>query len=138
MRARILALRTACGITRGRATQRQHGGPMASDKLANVTDANFESEVLKSSQPVLIDFWATWCAPCRAIAPVVESLAAQYKDKVKVGKLDVDHNQKVAGQFGVRSIPTLLLFKGGKVVEQLVGAGPNTKAKLEEAFKKAM
>ncbi len=69
---------------------------------------------------------------------VVEALAGQYQGKVKVGKLDVDHNQRVAGQFGVRSIPTLLLFKGGKVVEQLVGAGPNTRAKLEEAFKKAM
>ena len=101
------------------------------------SDGNFDAEVLKSDKPTLVDFWATWCAPCRAIAPVVEALAAQYKGQVKVGKLDVDHNQKVASTYGVRSIPTLLLFKGGKVVEQLVGAGPNTKAKLEEAFKKA-
>jgi len=111
---------------------------MASEHMNEFTDGNFDAEVLKSDVPTLVDFWATWCAPCRAIAPVVESLAAQYKGQVKVGKLDVDHNQKVASTYGVRSIPTLLLFKGGKVVEQLVGAGPNTKAKLEEAFKKAM
>jgi thioredoxin len=111
---------------------------MASEHVHEFTDGNFDAEVLKCEQPTLVDFWATWCAPCRAIAPVVESLAVQYKGQVKVGKVDVDHNQMVAGKYGVRSIPTLLLFKGGKVVEQLVGAGPHTKAKLEEAFKKAM
>ena len=111
---------------------------MASQDVIEFTDGNFDAEVLKCDQPTLVDFWATWCAPCRAIAPVVEALAAQYKGQVKIGKLDVDHNQKVASQFGVRSIPTLLLFKGGKVVEQLVGAGPNTKSKLEEAFKKQL
>ncbi len=111
---------------------------MASENVHEFTDGNFDAEVLKSDKPTLVDFWATWCAPCRAIAPVVEALATQYKGQVKVGKLDVDHNQGVAGTYGVRSIPTLLLFKGGQVVEQLVGAGPQTKAKLEEAFKKAM
>ena len=111
---------------------------MASEHVHEFTDGNFDAEVLKSDKPTLVDFWATWCAPCRAIAPVVESLAAQYNGQVKVGKVDVDHNQKVASTYGVRSIPTLLLFKSGKVVEQFVGAGPNTKAKLEEAFKKAM
>jgi thioredoxin 1 len=111
---------------------------MASENVKEFTDANFDAEVLKSDQPTLVDFWATWCAPCRAIAPVVDALAGQYQGKVKVGKLDVDHNQKVAAQYGVQSIPTLLLFKGGRVVEQLVGAGPSIKAKLEEAFKKAM
>jgi len=111
---------------------------MASQNVQEFTDANFEAEVLKSDKPTLVDFWAVWCGPCRAIAPIVESLASQYEGKVKVGKVDVDHNQRVASQFGIRSIPTLLLFKGGKVVEQLVGAGPQTKAKLEEAFKKAM
>jgi thioredoxin 1 len=111
---------------------------MASEHVTEFTDANFETEVLQSDRPTLVDFWAVWCGPCRAIAPIVESLAAQYKGKVKVGKLDVDHNQRVASQFGIRSIPTLLLFNGGKVVGQLVGAGAETRAKLEEAFKKAL
>ncbi len=111
---------------------------MASEHMMEFTDANFDAEVLKSDKPTLVDFWATWCAPCRAIAPMVEQLAKQYSGQVKVGKLDVDHNQRAATTYGVRSIPTLLLFKGGKVVEQLVGAGPKTKEKLEEAFKKAM
>lgn len=102
------------------------------------TDSNFDSDVLKSELPTLVDFWAVWCGPCRAIAPIVESLATQYQGKIKVGKLDVDHNQKVAQQFGIRSIPTMLLFKDGKVLETLVGAGPQTKTKLEDAFKKAM
>src|SRR5688572_1059167 len=109
---------------------------MAGKGVHEFTDGNFEAEVLKSEQPTLVDFWAVWCGPCRAIAPVVEVLAKEYEGKVKVGKLDVDHNQRVAETYGIRSIPALLLFKGGKVVDQLVGAGPNTKAKLEEAFKK--
>lgn len=111
---------------------------MASANVCEFTDGNFDTEVLNSEQPTLVDFWAVWCGPCRAIAPVVEGLAAQYAGKVKVGKLDVDHNQRVAEKFGIRSIPALLLFKNGQVVEQLVGAGPNTKARLEEAFKKAL
>src|SRR3954454_10682443 len=101
---------------------------MASANIKELTDINFETEVLKSEVPTLVDFWAVWCGPCRAIAPMVEALATQWEGKVKVGKLDVDHTQRVASQFGIRSIPTLLLFKGGKVVEQLVGAGPQTKA----------
>jgi thioredoxin 1 len=111
---------------------------MASANVHEFTDSNFDAEVLKSSTPTLVDFWAVWCGPCRAIAPVVDALADQYAGKVKVGKLDVDNNQRVAEQFGIRSIPALLLFKDGKVVDQLVGAGPNTKARLEEAFKKAL
>ena len=111
---------------------------MATAHVQEFTDGNFDAEVIKSDKPTLVDFWAVWCGPCRAIAPVVEALAEQYKDKVKVGKLDVDHNQRVAEQYGIRSIPALLLFKGGKVVDQLVGAGPNTRNKLEEAFKKAL
>ncbi|MDP3235308.1 MAG: thioredoxin [Myxococcales bacterium] len=108
---------------------------MSKDTVA-VQDASFKAEVLDSSVPVLVDFWATWCAPCRAIAPALEELATQYKGKIKIAKVDVDESQQVAQQFGIRSIPTLLLFKGGKVVEQLVGAMP--KAKLEEAIKKQL
>jgi len=92
--------------------------------------------VLKSDQPVLVDFWATWCAPCRAIAPAVEELATQYKGKVKVAKVNIDDNQNTPQQYGIRSIPTLLVFKGGKVVEQIVGAVP--KSKLEAALQKVI
>ena len=108
---------------------------MSKDTIT-VLDATFKSEVLDSATPVLVDFWATWCAPCRAIAPSLEELATQYKGQVKIVKLDVDENNQTAEQFGIRSIPTLLMFKGGKVIEQLVGAAP--KAKLEESIKKAL
>lgn len=106
---------------------------MSKDTVA-VQDSTFKNEVLDSATPVLVDFWATWCAPCRAIAPSLEELATQYKGQVKIAKVDVDESQQVAQQFGIRSIPTLLMFKGGKVVEQLVGAVP--KAKLEDTLKK--
>ena len=109
---------------------------MASDKIANVTDASFETDVLKSAQPVLIDFWATWCGPCRAIAPVVEQLAGEYAGKVKVVKVNIDENPKTPTAYDVRSIPTLLMFKDGKVVGQIVGAVP--KPKIEELVKKAL
>lgn len=109
---------------------------MASDKIQNVTDASFENDVLKSAQPVLIDFWATWCGPCRAIAPVVEQLAGEYAGKVKVVKVNIDENPKTPTQYDVRSIPTLLMFKEGKVVGQIVGAVP--KPKIEELVKKAL
>lgn len=93
-------------------------------KPINFTDENFENEVLKSDKPVLIDFWAVWCGPCRMIAPIVEELANEYDGKVKIGKLDVDANQESAIKYGVRSIPTLLLFKDGKVVDTIIGAVP--------------
>ncbi len=89
-----------------------------------VTDTTFSEEVLKSPHPVLVDFWATWCGPCRSIAPVVEELAEEYEGRVKVCKLDVDSEQKTAEEFGIRSIPTLLIFKDGKVATQIVGAVP--------------
>jgi thioredoxin 1 len=109
---------------------------MASDKISEVTDSSFESDVLKSAQPVLIDFWATWCAPCRAITPIVEELAGTYAGKVKIVKLNIDDNPKTPTSYDVRSIPTLLLFKDGKVIGNLVGAYP--KAKIEELVKKAL
>ena len=89
-----------------------------------LTDENFSSEVVESSQPVLVDFWATWCGPCRMIAPIVEELSEEYEGRAKVGKVDVDTAQTTAQEFGIRSIPTLLLFKEGKVVEQIIGAVP--------------
>jgi thioredoxin 1 len=94
---------------------------MASNAIAEVTDANFDSDVLKSDKPVLVDFWATWCGPCRAIAPIVEELAGEYQGKVTVGKMDVDRNTATPMRYKVTGIPTLLVFKGGQVVEQLVG-----------------
>ena len=109
---------------------------MASENIATITDSNFDSEVLKSSQPVLIDFWATWCGPCRAIAPVVEQLAKEYAGKLKVGKVNIDEHPKTPTSYDVRSIPTLLLFKDGKVVGQIVGAVP--RPKIEDLIKKAL
>ena len=89
-----------------------------------VTDSTFEAEVLKSPIPVLVDFWAVWCGPCKTIAPVVEELAAEYNGKLKVVKLDVDGNPDPSMKFAIRSIPTLMVFKGGTVVEQIIGAVP--------------
>jgi thioredoxin 1 len=93
-------------------------------KPIEVTDSNFDAEVIKSDKPVLVDFWAEWCGPCRMIAPIVEELATEYDGTLKVGKMDVDNNPQVPMSFGIRSIPTLLIFKGGRVVEQVVGAVP--------------
>ncbi|MBN1474521.1 MAG: thioredoxin [Syntrophaceae bacterium] len=107
---------------------------MSSEFLKTATDDNFESEVLKSEKPVLIDFWAPWCGPCKAIGPVIEELAGELKDSVKVMKLNVDDNQKTAVNFGVRSIPTLILFKGGKVVDSVIGLV--AKEKILELLKK--
>lgn len=101
-------------------------------KAIPFTDANFTTEVLQSDQPVLVDFWAEWCGPCRMVGPIVEELAGDYEGKVKVGKLDVDANPHVSMQFGIRSIPTLLVFKQGQVVDQIVGAVP--KAMLMKAL----
>ena len=94
--------------------------------LIEITDDNFENEVINSDLPVLIDFWAVWCGPCKMVAPIVEELAAEYDGKAKIGKLDVDSNQQTSIKFGVRSIPTLLLFKDGELKDTIIGAVPKT------------
>ncbi len=107
---------------------------MASQSVLEATDANFDQEVLKSEQPVLVDFWAAWCGPCKAIAPLVDELAASYEGKVRVFKMDVDKNSATPMRYNVRGIPTLLVFKGGQVKEQIVGYV--AKEAIENALKK--
>lgn len=106
------------------------------ENIINVTDSTFESLVLKSETPALVDFWASWCAPCRAIAPIVDEMAAEYAGRLRVVKVNVDDNPATPGKYGVRGIPTLILFKGGKVVDQLVGAVPKNQIKelIEKGF----
>ena len=106
------------------------------ESLIHLTDTNFDEEVLKSDKPVLVDFWAPWCGPCRTIGPVVEELAAAYRDRVKVAKINIDENPKTATVYGVMSIPTLVLFKGGSIMEKLVGLVP--KNRLEDLIKKGL
>jgi len=101
-----------------------------------VTDDTFQKEVLEAEQPTLVDFWASWCGPCRMIAPILEELSSQYSGKVKFAKVNVDENPKTPANFGVRGIPTLIMFKGGKAVDQVVGAVP--KSQLENILKKVL
>ncbi len=100
-----------------------------------ITDDNFQNEVVNSSEPVLVDFWAPWCGPCRQIAPLIDQLADEYAGSVKVGKLNIDENPQVTSQFGIQSIPTLMVFKGGEVTERFVGAPP--RARITEALNSA-
>jgi len=104
--------------------------------LVHVNDKNFASEVLNSDLPVLVDFWATWCGPCRSISPIVEELAKEFLGKIKVTKLNVDESPAIPSQYGVRGIPTLILFKGGKILDQIIGSVPRTrlKALIEKAL----
>ena len=103
--------------------------------VQEVTDADFDAQVIKSDQPVLVDFWAPWCGPCRMIAPMVEELAGENADSIKVVKVNIDDSQTTAGGFSVSSIPTLMIFKGGEVVERFVGAQP--KARIQQAIDEA-
>ena len=101
----------------------------------HITDENFETEVIKSDKPVLVDFWATWCGPCRQIAPLIDELAVQYQGSVKIGKVNVDENPELSTKYGINAIPTLLLFKNGEIVERFQGVPPRTK--LEAALNDA-
>jgi thioredoxin 1 len=109
---------------------------MAGDNVHTFTDSNFQQEVLDSDVPVLVDFWAPWCGPCRMVGPIVEELASEYAGKVKVGKLNTDENGQVPSSFQIRGIPTLMIFKGGKMVNQAVGAAPKATLKnfIDEAL----
>ena len=109
---------------------------MSGDKLIHVTDVEFESQVLKADKPVLVDFWASWCGPCLAIAPVIQELAGEYDGKLIVAKMDVDKSPVTPGRYGIRAIPTLIIFKEGQVVEQITGAVG--KAVIESAISKAL
>ncbi|MGH7789872.1 MAG: thioredoxin [Candidatus Binatia bacterium] len=109
---------------------------MTVGNVSEISDVSFDQEVLKSSVPVLIDFWAPWCGPCKAIAPVVEELAGEYAERLKVVKMNVDDNPQTPSKYGVRGIPNLILFKGGTVADQIVGAVP--KAHLVRAINRAL
>jgi thioredoxin 1 len=108
---------------------------MASPNIVNSTDASFQADVLESDVPVLVDFWATWCGPCRAIAPHVEALADEMGGRAKIVKVDIDSNPQTPSKYGIRGIPTLLVFKGGELVDQLVG-NPGSKRKIAELLER--
>jgi len=104
--------------------------------LLHVSDSDFEEEIIKADIPAMVDFWAEWCGPCKMVGPVVESLAKEYRGKVKIAKMDVDENRETPAKFGIRSIPTLILFKEGKVAHTIIGAVP--KGDIEEELKKLL
>ena len=109
---------------------------MASEAIVQLDDASFEAEVISSDKPVLVDFWAPWCGPCKALAPVIDEISDEYVDKLKVGKVNVDENPEISMKFGIRSIPTLMVFKNGEVQEQIIGAVP--KSEIENAIAKVV
>jgi thioredoxin 1 len=108
---------------------------MAASNVLELTDANFQNEVLNSSEPVLVDFWAPWCGPCRKLAPMIDELASENAGGVKIGKVNIDNNQSAAQQYGIESIPTLIIFRGGQPVERMVGIP--TKSRVQEALDSA-
>jgi len=104
---------------------------MSAPNIVTLTESNFPEEVLKSAIPVLVDFWAEWCGPCKAVAPILDELASEYNGKIKIGKVDIDQCQNLAAEYGVRAIPTLLVFKGGQVADQIVGLRSKRDFKLK-------
>jgi len=102
-----------------------------SENVLTLTDSNFDPEVIKSATPVMVDFWAPWCGPCKMVAPILDELATEYNGKVKIGKVNVDDHQPLASQYGIRAIPTLLIFKGGQVVDQVIGLKSKKDYKLK-------
>lgn len=109
---------------------------MAAEGILELNDSVFEAEVIGSDKPVLVDFWAPWCGPCKALAPVIDEISKDFEGKVKVGKVNVDENPEISMKFGIRSIPTLIVFKDGDVLEQVIGAVP--KSEIEKAIQKAL
>ncbi|MBN1849446.1 MAG: thioredoxin [Deltaproteobacteria bacterium] len=104
--------------------------------ILEVSDKNFDSEIMKADKPAMVDFWAEWCGPCKMVGPIVEELAKEYQDKVKVAKMDVDQNRETPARFGIRNIPTLILFKNGEVAKTIIGAQP--KRSIEDELKKLL
>jgi len=109
---------------------------MASEAIVELNDASFDTEVINSEKPVLVDFWAPWCGPCKALGPVIEEISNDFVDRVKVGKVNVDENPEISMKFGIRSIPTLIVFKNGEVQDQIIGAVP--KSEIEKALEKVV
>jgi thioredoxin 1 len=105
-------------------------------EVLEVTDSNFETEIIKSNKPAMVDFWAAWCGPCKMVSPVVKELAEEYGDRIKIGECDVDQNPVTPSRYGIRSIPTLIVFKDGQVVEQIIGAVP--RENIEAALQKVL
>jgi thioredoxin 1 len=104
--------------------------------IFEVSDKNFDTEIMQADQPAIVDFWAEWCGPCKMVGPIVEELAKEYKDKIKVAKMDVDQNRETPARFGIRNIPTLIFFKNGEVAKTIIGAQP--KSSIEEELKKLL
>ena len=109
---------------------------MASEAIVELNDSSFDAEVISSDKPVLVDFWAPWCGPCKALGPVIDEISNDFVDKVKVGKVNVDENPEISMKFGIRSIPTLIVFKDGEVQDQIIGAVP--KSEIEKALQKVV